>query len=202
MGSKVSNIPFSARSLFLRTKKRCLGEKHFDKLNFFLAGIRDLIEYHIQKEQLVIESYKNISTAIVKIVFRRRMECHVMNTILQTFLLGCVGFLSFFFRVDNITDHIMVTLTVQLVVATIMSSIQAILPKTSYYKMIDCWLMFILSILAGLMAFHTFVQFQIKKNKDKLFLGHLLSSNSERSYSCCFFVFLNLNNLFDLQKWH
>ena len=85
------------------------------------------MEYEIQYEDLQIRSRNNISTAVVKVIFRRRMEYHVTNTFLQTLILVSVGFLSFFFRVDNFTDRIMVTLTVMLVVATIMSTIQQVI---------------------------------------------------------------------------
>ena len=51
------------------------------------------------------------------------MEYHLSNTIAPTFLLMLVGYLSFFFNVDDFTDRIMVALTSTLVIATLMSSI-------------------------------------------------------------------------------
>lgn len=89
-----------------------------------------LVEYEINMEELVVDVVNNVSTAKVKIIFSRRMEYHVTNTILQTMILVTVGAYSFFFRVgkvksaemminapsfnisDNFTDRIMVTLTV------------------------------------------------------------------------------------------
>ena len=41
-------------------------------------------------------------------------------------LLVMVGGMSFFFKVENFTDRIMVVLTTMLVVATIMASIQGV----------------------------------------------------------------------------
>ena len=85
------------------------------------------MEYEIQMEAFEVSSDKNnISTAEVKIVFRRRMEYHVTNTFLQTLILVSIGFMSLFFEVDNFTDRIMVSLTTMLVVATITSSIQSV----------------------------------------------------------------------------
>ncbi len=52
------------------------------------------------------------------------MEFHVTNTFLQTFILVCVGYFSYFFDVENFTDRIMVVLTTMLVVATVTTSIQ------------------------------------------------------------------------------
>lgn len=82
------------------------------------------MEYEIQLEELGITSVNRISRAVAKIVFRRRMEFHVTNTFLQTFILIGVGYMSLYFDVDNFTDRIMVTLTTMLVVATITSTIQ------------------------------------------------------------------------------
>eukprot|EP00094_Tigriopus_californicus_P006421 TCALIF_06184-PA protein Name:"Similar to GLRB Glycine receptor subunit beta (Homo sapiens)" AED:0.20 eAED:0.20 QI:0/1/0.66/1/1/1/6/0/430 len=122
----------------------------------FLGG-RKLVEYEIQLEELGITSVNRISRAVAKIVFRRRMEFHVTNTFLQTFILIGVGYMSLYFDVDNFTDRIMVTLTTMLVVATITSTIQDGLPKTSYYKLIDWWLLFSLNMLVLTMALHTYV---------------------------------------------
>ena len=62
------------------------------------------------------------------------MEFHVTNTFLQTFILTCVGYFSYYFDVDNFTDRIMVVLTTMLVVATITTSIQTV-SKMIIYKL-------------------------------------------------------------------
>ena len=71
-------------------------------------------------------SVSNISRAMAKVVFRRRMIYHVTNTFLQTLTLVLVGFFSLFFEVDNFTDRIMVTLTTMLVIATVSSSVSSV----------------------------------------------------------------------------
>ena len=62
------------------------------------------------------------------------MEFHVTNTFLQTFILTCVGYFSYYFDVDNFTDRIMVVLTTMLVVATITTSIQTVSKLMIIYK--------------------------------------------------------------------
>ena len=96
----------------------------------FLSS-RNLVEYQIQMEALQFKSVNNISQGIVKFVFRRRMEFHVTNTFLQTLILTCVGYFSYYFDVDNFTDRIMVVLTTMLVVATITTSIQTVFLRES-----------------------------------------------------------------------
>jgi hypothetical protein len=70
----------------------------------FLSS-RKLVEYEIQLEDLQFKSVNNISQAIVKFVFRRNMMFHVTNTFLQTFILTCVGYFSYYFDVDNFSDR-------------------------------------------------------------------------------------------------
>ena len=117
---------------------------------------RKLVEYEIQKEVLKISSVGNISRAYMKFVFRRRIEYHITNTVMQTFILVIVGYLSLFFDVENFTDRIMVVLTTmyviqlyfnhflsndvtlysRLVIATIMSSIQQVC--TMVWSKVSC----------------------------------------------------------------
>ena len=80
---------------------------------------RKLVEYEIQAEDLQVKSEENISIAAMRFVFARRFEYHVANTFLQTFVLMMVGYMTFYFDVNNFTDRIMVSLTTMLVVATI-----------------------------------------------------------------------------------
>ena len=89
-------------------------------------GTRNLVEYDIQLEKLYVRSKNNISQAVVKIVFRRRMEYHVQSTFFQTILLVVCGWISFYFDIDDFTNRVMVVLTAMLVVATIVSTVQAV----------------------------------------------------------------------------
>ena len=63
----------------------------------------------------------------------------------------------------------MVSLTLMLVIATIVSSIQATLPITPYLKMIDIWLFVAMNMMVYLLVFHTFLEYIIKKEDNKNF---------------------------------
>ena len=94
----------------------------------------------------------------------------MLNIYLQTILLNITAFLTLFFDVTNFSDRIMVALTVMLVVATIMSTIQANLPPTAYYKLIDIWLLFTLNIIIILMIGHTILAWRMKKEEEEMVL--------------------------------
>ena len=109
------------------------GFTHITEYIFFPAG-RKLVEYEFQKEIIVIESENDVSVAVLKIVFRRRVEYHLTNTFLQTFILTMVGFMSFFFNLEDFTDRMMVSLTTLLVLATFLTSIQSVSHFKSFQK--------------------------------------------------------------------
>jgi len=83
-------------------------------------------------------------------------------------VLNVTAFLTLFFDVTNFSDRIMVALTVMLVVATIMTSIQSNLPPTPYYKLIDNWLLFTLNIIVVLMIGHTILAWRMRKEEEQM----------------------------------
>ena len=86
----------------------------------------------MQKEYVILgtaihsTTFENVSQVIVTVAFQRRMEYHVTNTILQTFVMVAIGYMSMYFDVRRSSDRIMVALTTMLVTATLMSNIQAV----------------------------------------------------------------------------
>ena len=87
-----------------------------------------LVEYEIRTEALEIREINGFSVAEVKLVIRRRIEYHLYNTVSQTLILILVGYLSYYFDLDDFTDRIMVTLTTMLVIATTTAAIQKASP--------------------------------------------------------------------------
>ena len=61
----------------------------------------------------------------------------------------------------------MVSLTLMLVIATIVSSIQMTLPVTPYLKMIDVWLFAATNMMGYLLIFHTYIEFKLKYSSNK-----------------------------------
>ena len=104
--------------------------------NYFHKKIPILLFYFFVNSKICLQVDK-ISQARARVVFRRRMEYHLSNTIAPTFLLMLVGYLSFFFNVDDFTDRIMVALTSTLVIATLMSSIA----EVRYVLLLTNWVL-------------------------------------------------------------
>ena len=74
----------------------------------------------------------------------------------------------------------MIAITTMMVVATIQASINKMVPKTAYYKMIDYWLLYSFNIIIIIMVVHTYMDRSIPRdNKTGMSDFCVLSSNYE-----------------------
>lgn len=77
----------------------------------------------------------------VKIMLRRRCLFHLATTYFPTLCLFLISEVLLFINEEHFEATIMVSLTAMLVMYTLHQSILSQLPKTSYMKMIDIWLL-------------------------------------------------------------
>jgi len=129
-------------------------------------GSRNLVEYLVG--QTVMEDLYNHSEifgrARVKILFKRRWVYHLITVFFQSVLLLGVAYMTFYFKMSNFQDRVMIAITTMMVVATIQSSINKMVPKTSYIKMIDIWLIYSFNIIIVMMIIHTYMDTFIKRD--------------------------------------
>ncbi|TRY72284.1 hypothetical protein TCAL_08599 [Tigriopus californicus] len=136
-----------------------------DNKNVNYLGLEYLVEYQVGEMNLDVPTVAsgNFSTAVVEIMFVRRVFYHLLNIFLQSLLLIITGYMSLFFHVNNFSDRVMVALTVMLVMASLQSAIQDSLPRTAYIKFIDWWILFSLNTQIFIMAYHTFLGYYCYK---------------------------------------
>merc|ERR1719219_937416 len=92
----------------------------------------------------------------VSLAFTRRWFYHAVSVFLQSTLLLIVAYMTFYYRIDNFEDRVMVSITCMLVIANVQSSINVMVPKTSYFKMIDYFLLYSFNIIIVIMIYHTY----------------------------------------------
>merc|ERR1719510_89535 len=71
--------------------------------------------------------------------------------------------MTFYYRIDNFQDRVMVGITCMLVVANVQSSVGEMIPKTSYFKMIDYFLLYSLNVIILVMVYHTYMAAHISE---------------------------------------
>jgi len=121
-------------------------------------GDRSLLEYTVGGMflKVVNDTSSKYASMKVSLSFTRRCFYHLINVFLQSVLLLVVAYMTFYYRVDNFQDRVMVSITCMLVIANVQSSINAMVPKTSYLKMIDYFLMYSFNIIIVVMVYHTY----------------------------------------------
>ncbi|XP_023331543.1 uncharacterized protein LOC111703739 [Eurytemora carolleeae] len=65
--------------------------------------------------------------------------------------------MTFYYRIDNFKDRIMVAITCMLVIANVQSAINQDIPITSYVKMVDYFLLYAFNIIIVIMIYHTYM---------------------------------------------
>nr|XP_027231158.1 glycine receptor subunit alpha-2-like [Penaeus vannamei] len=94
------------------------------------------------------------SEARVRLPLSRRYGYALLNIYIHSFILIVVSFSTLFFRTSMFEVRMMSALTAQLVIATLFSQVSASLPKSSYFKMVDIWLLFCIGITFLVIILH------------------------------------------------
>lgn len=127
-----------------------------DKLEYL--GPIDLTQYFVKDTQMSDYRVPPDNPAVrVDIIFGRRILAPILTTYLPTILLCLVSFSTNYFKAFFFEAIVTVNLTALLVLTTLFISVSDSLPKTSYIKMIDIWLIFNLFIPFAEVLLHTFI---------------------------------------------
>ena len=106
---------------------------------FKYKGERSLVQFHVESWSL---EQKNDSFLTGKIILQRNANYHIVTTFIPTVSLIVIAESTLFIDDSHFEANIMVALTAKLVTYTFYQSLASTLPKTSYLKMIDIWLLF------------------------------------------------------------
>ena len=104
----------------------------------------------------------------------------------------------------------MTALTSLLVLATLFTQVSASLPKTSYLKMVDIWLLFCIISIFIIIIFHTIIDTQIKylnNHSNERMVTIVSPINKEKEQESLHFIkncyekFIELENLISVARW-
>jgi len=136
--------PFDAQTCFIIMKLGGGTEKLLSLTPGLLKylGPEELTQYYVKMytiEEAILENAKGLS---VSITFGRRLLGTILTVYLPTVLLNVIGHATNFFKPFFFEAVVTVNLTAMLVLTTMFINVSNNLPKTSYVKMIDVWLIF------------------------------------------------------------
>ena len=104
-----------------------------------------------------------ISTIKINRLYMNQM----LTTFTPTLLLWLLSFSTLFIDIENFSDRFIGAVTALLVLVALLSSVQNELPKTSYFKFIDLWLLFFISNNLFIILCHIFLTY-IPANQSRL----------------------------------
>ncbi|KAG7167884.1 uncharacterized protein LOC121867842 [Homarus americanus] len=120
-------------------------------------GSELLLEYQIKQPKLLYDNSQEFSEMMVRVTLQRRSGYSILNIYTPSMILIVISYVSLFFRPHILEVRVMTTLTSLLVLATLFTQVSASLPKTSYFKMVDVWLLFCIVMSFLIIIFHTII---------------------------------------------
>ena len=100
------------------------------------------MQYFIKKRNVYEKKEKGITVTYVSFHLGRRLLSIILTVFVPTLILNIVGHCSNYFKEFFFEAVISVNVTAMLVLTTMFINVSNNLPKTSYIKMIDVWLLF------------------------------------------------------------
>ncbi|XP_045129035.1 glycine receptor subunit alpha-4-like [Portunus trituberculatus] len=106
-----------------------------------------MLHYYLKAEEAHVVILANRSAFRLRFHFKNLSSYFIPSTYVPTFLLLVIGYLTFFFPIDDFSDRIMSALTSLLVEAAFFTQVSASIPQTSYLKLVDMWFVFCIIFL-------------------------------------------------------
>nr|XP_053640647.1 uncharacterized protein LOC128694519 [Cherax quadricarinatus] len=134
--------------------------------NLYKALAGTLCLSQIGKVKVLLDKKYMPGEARVRVPMTRQFGNSILNIYIPSLILMVISYLTFFFRTSIFDVRVMVTLTALLVLATLFAQASNSLPNTSYFKMVDIWLLFCVGVTFLVIIFHILIDNQyFKDNK-------------------------------------
>jgi len=159
---QVNGIPKTYLALGVQTPLNCPSCDGAEYL-----GSRSLVEYVIGDSMMDEMQNDTEETGKVRVmtIFKRKWTYHFWTIFFQSIVLLLVAYMTFYFKISNFQDRIMIAITTMMVVATIQASVNKMIPKTGYLKMIDVWLLYTFNIIIIIMIVHTILDSYVPRDR-------------------------------------
>ncbi|XP_045114123.1 uncharacterized protein LOC123506251 [Portunus trituberculatus] len=157
--------PFDIQKCYLRLQIISASSEYLvfnindSTVNYF--GEKFLVEYGIGKIDLKEGDGGQYSEIQVQVELIRRYGFAMLNIYIPSVTLLTISYVTLYFRPTIFEVRVMTALTAQLVLATLFTQVSTSLPKTSYFKMVDIWLLFCILLIFFIIIFHTIIDLNL-----------------------------------------
>ena len=122
------------------------------------SGSTDLAQYYVMSYEIYSKDIKGKGGVQISITMGRRLLGTVLTVYVPTVLLNVIGHSTNYFKDFFFEAVVSINLTCMLVLVTLFISVSDSLPKTSYIKMMDVWLIFNLILPFVEVLLHTYME--------------------------------------------
>ncbi|XP_066940763.1 LOW QUALITY PROTEIN: uncharacterized protein [Macrobrachium rosenbergii] len=120
-------------------------------------GNPNLVEYFVGNVAIEYLNDRDFAVMLVKLQLLRRSGFIIMNVYIPSLCLLVISYLTLYFTLTNFQVRVLASLTSLLVMATLFTQASSSLPKTSYFKMVDVWLLSSIFFIFLIIVVHTVV---------------------------------------------
>ncbi|KAF2363479.1 Neurotransmitter-gated ion-channel transmembrane domain [Trinorchestia longiramus] len=121
------------------------------------------------------------SEFVIQVSLGRRSGYAILTIYIPSLILLIISYVTLFFRPEIFEVRVMAALTSLLVVATLFTQASSSLPKTSYFKMVDIWLLFCIGVIFLIIIFHALVDASLSYSDTP---DELVSASARRAIFC------------------
>jgi len=134
--------------------------------NIVYRGSKDVVEFLVMNSTVVDVGGKRDTKKVI-VHFVRQSGSYITSCFIPTAMLGLLAYSTFFIHIDDFNDRFMGSLTALLVLASMMPVFTGDLPKASYTKLIDMWLLFFIISTTINICIHIIVDWLRKEELEK-----------------------------------
>ena len=139
--------------------------------NLSYSGAKELSQYYIMDQEIVAAEIKGKAGVKVSVILGRKLLGNILTVYVPTILLNIIGHSTNYFKSFFFEAVVTVNLTCMLVLVTMFISVSGSLPKTSYIKMVDYWLIFTLLLPFVEVLLHTYME-SLNDDEDRTINHH------------------------------
>ena len=168
----LAKFPFDEHDCNFIIKLRRQGNSSIsfaqDKPSIIYHGPSTVGQFRIASVASHIVNNETSTNLLFSMKISRLYMNQMLNSFLPTALLWSVAYFTHFISTDNFSDRFIGTVTALLVLVALLSSVNGDLPKTSYFKYIDCWFLWYITTILLIILFHIFLN-RTKNTKASIF---------------------------------
>ncbi|XP_042858229.1 glycine receptor subunit alpha-3-like [Penaeus japonicus] len=140
-------------------------------------GPEKLLEYQVRRVTLDAAG-EGSNRQKLTIVFTNLFRYYLANSYLPSFLLVVISYSTFFFRLEDFNERIMVSITAMLVLVALFQQTSSTILKTTYLKLIDVWYMVCIVVDFVMVILLVVVDFARNSKKTEVKTFHVTRGSS------------------------